>query len=265
MGTCFWNCVGRCSQIHNDDEDGTDFSWKQFAFGYIRQQCRSSNSFCFNGVILPKTLERIRPCQLEMERAQMMTGCKSTLSRKARGRAKANTTIQKGSRTTSTTNTSSTDINTCKYCGRTGHWAKDCWRPGGAHDNSTNDNSNTQKGKSHKSHKKRKGKSKQVDVEETNQPSQIASTVSCPSQTPRTIGELSCNSNMEPWITGVTINSVSSTKRQGGAEYLLLDSGAQLSRMSDRSVQTKKVLLLDPGIHTASGARLQHDGGRLVT
>ena len=36
------------------------------------------------GVTLPETLERIRPCQLEMERAQMMTGCKSTLSRKAR-------------------------------------------------------------------------------------------------------------------------------------------------------------------------------------
>ena len=29
------------------------------------------------------------------------------------------------------------------------------------------------------------------------------------------------------------------------------------------SIQDKKVPLLDPGIHTASGARLQHDGGRL--
>ena len=35
---------------------------------------------------------------------------------------------------------------------------------------------------------------------------------------------------------GVTINSLSPTKRQAGAEYLLLGSGAQL----------------DPGIHTAS-------------
>ena len=46
---------------------------------------------CCNGVTLAETLERIRPCQLEMERAQMMTGRKSTLSRKARGTGKANT------------------------------------------------------------------------------------------------------------------------------------------------------------------------------
>ena len=39
---------------------------------------------CCNGVTLPENLERIRPCQLEMERAQMMTGCKPSLSRKAR-------------------------------------------------------------------------------------------------------------------------------------------------------------------------------------
>ena len=31
------------------------------------------------------------------------------------------------------------------------------------------------------------------------------------------------------------------------------------------SIQDKKIPLPDPGIHTASGARLQHDGGRLVT
>ena len=45
--------------------------------------------FCCNGVILPETLEHPRPCQLymeqEMEQVGMMTtGCKSTLSRKAR-------------------------------------------------------------------------------------------------------------------------------------------------------------------------------------
>ena len=109
---------------------------------------------------------------------------------------------QKGNRTTSTTTAASADINACKNCcGRTGHWVKDCWRPsGGTYDNSTKNNSNTQKGKSHR---KGKGKSKHVDVVATNQPSETASTVSCPSQTPSTIGELSCNSDVEPWITGV--------------------------------------------------------------
>ena len=113
---------------------------------------------------------------------------------------------QKGNRPTSTSITSSTDINTCKNCGRTGHWVKDCWRPsGGAYDTSTSDNSNPQKGKGH-NHKKGKGKGKHVDVVETNQPSDTASTaastVSYPSQTPTTIGELSCTSNVEPWIMG---------------------------------------------------------------
>ena len=63
---------------------------------------------------------------------------------------------------------------------------------------------------------------------------------------------------------GVTINSVSSTRRQAGAEYLLLDSVAQLHACPIK-FPGQKVPWLDPGIHTASGARLQHDGGRLVT
>ena len=42
-------------------------------------------------------------------------------------------------------NMSNTDINTCKNCGRTGHWAKDCWRAGGGpYDNPTSNNSYTQ-------------------------------------------------------------------------------------------------------------------------
>ena len=62
----------------------------------------------------------------------------------------------------------------------------------------------------------------------------------------------------------MTINSVSSTRRQAGAEYLLLDSGAQL-HACPITHPGQKIPLLDPGIHTASGAILQHDGGRLVT
>ena len=61
----------------------------------------------------------------------------------------------------------------------------------------------------------------------------------------------------------VTLNSVS-TRRQAGAEYLLLDSGAQL-HACPITYPGQKIPLPDPGIHTASGARLQHDGGRLVT
>ena len=71
-------------------------------------------------------LERIRPRHMEMER-QMMTRCKLTLSRKVRERAKVKNQYQRGNRTTSTTNTSSTDINMCKNCGKPGDWAKDCW------------------------------------------------------------------------------------------------------------------------------------------
>ena len=61
----------------------------------------------------------------------------------------------------------------------------------------------------------------------------------------------------------VTINSVS-TRSQAGAEYLLLDSGAQLHACPIK-YPGQKVPLSDPGMHTASGPRLQHDGGRLVT
>ena len=53
---------------------------------------------------------------------------------------------------------------------------------------------------------------------------------------------------------GVTINSVS-TWRRAGAEYLLLDSGAQLHGFPIKCLG-QTVPLLDPGIHTASGDRL---------
>ena len=200
--------------------------------------------------------------------------------KKGKRKGKGKNQHQRGNRTT---NTSSTDIITCKNCGIPGHWAKDCWNPGGgAHDNSASNNSNPQKGKGHK---KGKGKGKHVDVVETNrpsetaspatfnsvvsftsteynwrtlvhfkrgtvagkgkskntgkgkgkhvdvvetehlQPSETASTVSYLSQDLSVVGEISCISSVDPWIMGVTLNSVSSTRRQAGAEYLLLDSG----------------------------------------
>ena len=52
--------------------------------------------------------------------------------------------------------------------------------------------------------------------------------------------------------------------RQAGAEYLLLDSGAQL-HACPITYPGQKIPLPHPGIHTASGARLQHDGGPPAT
>ena len=173
--------------------------------------------------------------------------------------AKANTKSRKGNRTTSTTNTSSTDINTCKNCGRTEHWAKDCWRPGGGTYDSSTSNHNPQKGKDH-SHKKGKGKGKHVDVMETNQPSETASTVSYPSQTPSTIGELSCNSNVEPWIMGVTINSVS-TRRQAGAEFLAFLTVVHSFTHVRSSIQDKKYrcLILESTLQVELDSNMTED------
>ena len=62
---------------------------------------------------------------------------------------------------------------------------------------------------------------------------------------------------------GVTVNSVS-TRRQAGAEHLLLDSGGSQLHAYPIAYPGQKMLLV-PDIHSASGARLQHDGGLLVT
>ena len=71
-----WDCAsgtsfGRCSQVHSDDEKNTDFLWKGCSWVHTP----TVPLFC-NGGTLPETLGRIRPCQLVMERAQMMIGCK---------------------------------------------------------------------------------------------------------------------------------------------------------------------------------------------
>ena len=63
---------------------------------------------------------------------------------------------------------------------------------------------------------------------------------------------------------GVTLNSVSSIRRQSGAVYLFLDNGAQL-HACPITYPGQKIPLPDPGIRTAGGPRLQHDGERVVT
>ena len=79
---------------------------------------------CCNAVIFPNTLEAPRPCQLEVKQVRVKTtGCKSTL-KKSKRKGKGKHPHQKGTRTK---NTSDTVINTCKNCGRKGHWVKDCW------------------------------------------------------------------------------------------------------------------------------------------
>ena len=60
------------------------------------------------------------------------------------------------------------------------------------------------------------------------------------------------------WITGVTINSVSSTRRQVGAEKLLLNTVHSFTHVRSEYPRQRVP-------YTASGARLQHDGGRFVT
>ena len=206
----------------------------------LLQWCYSFRNFGVNPTITAGNVTSVDDDRMQVD---------SLKNGKEKGKSKSH--HQKGSRPTSTTNTISTDVNTCKNCGRHGHWAKDCWGPGGgAHDNSTS-HSNPQKGK---------GKGKHVDFVESNQPSDTASTaastVSHPSQTPSTVGQLSCTSKVEPWIMGVTINSVS-TGRQAGAEYLLLDSGAHL-HACPIMFPVLGIHSPDPGIHTASGALLQH-------
>ena len=97
--------------------------------------------------------------------------------------------------------------------------------------------------------------------------SETASTVSYPSQTPSTIGALPCNPDVEQkrWDRGCDNHfRVLPQEDKLVQSNLLLDSGAQLHACPIKC-SGQKVPLPDPGILTASGARLQHDRGRLVT
>ena len=141
---------------------------------------------------------------------------------------------------------------------------KYCWRSGaGAHDNNTLTTATQTKARPTRKAQAKASRwtwLKLLSLPKQTQPCRIFP------QTPTTFGALSCNSEIEHqgWIMGVTINCLSSTKRQAGAECLLLDSGAQLPACPIK-YRGQTVPLLDLGIHTASGARFQHDGGRLVT
>ena len=208
---------------------------------------------CCSGVTPLETLERIRPRHLEMERVQMMTGCKLTLSSKVRERAKVKTNtreeIARPARPTRALQTSTrartvANLNIGKKTA--GIWVGERMTIPPTEILA-----------------KARVNTQVMGKANTWTPSETSSNVSYLSQDPSVVGELLCISIVDPWIMGVQINSVSSVRRQAGAEYLLLDSGAQL-HACPISYPRHKIPLPDPGIHTASGERLQHDGRRLV-
>ena len=63
---------------------------------------------------------------------------------------------------------------------------------------------------------------------------------------------------------GVTTNSLSSTRSDKLAQSITFLTVVHSFTHVRSSIQDKECPLLDPGIHTASKARLQHDGGHLV-
>ena len=155
----------------------------------------------------------------------MMTGCTLTLSRKVNEKAKVKTNIKEQTRApqTSTRARIVANLDIGRKTAGIPLEERMTIPPVG-------------KGKSKNTGK---GKGKHVDVVETEQlqPSETASTVSYPSQDPSVVGELSCISSVDLWIMGVTLNSVSSTRKQAGAEYLFLDM-----------YPGQKIPLPDPGI-----------------
>ena len=79
-----------------------------------------------------------------------------------------------------------------------------------------------------KNTKKGKDRGNQVDVVETNQSSETASTLSYPSQTLSTIEALWCNAERLDHDTVRNDSQFRVFHTETSAEYLLLDSGAQL-------------------------------------
>ena len=133
----------------------------------------------------------------------------------------------------------------------------------GAYDNNTSNN-NTNKGKNNN-----KGKGKQLDVVQTSPLSEADSTVSCPSQTPSATQAFWCTSDVQQkgldHDTGRSDNHflLSSTRRRSGAEYLLLDSGAQLHACPIKH-PGQRGRLFDRGILEARWVRFKLPEGRTV-
>ena len=160
------------------------------------------------------------------------------------------------------TNTSSTDIKTCKNCGRTGQLVRDCWRQGGgAYDNSTSNNSNTQKGKNHKKAKAKANKWtlwKRICLLKQLQPCRILHKHWVQLENSRAIQTR--NRKVRSWVR----QSIPCPQRDKLLQSVCFLTAVHSFALVRSRIQDKKNrrLILDS---TASGARLQHDGGRLVT
>ena len=88
--------------------------------------------------------------------------------------------------------------------------------------------------------------------------------MSHPSQTPSTIGELSCNSNVEPWTICVTINPCLFKETSWCRVFCFLTVVHSFTHVRS-SIQDKmyRCLILDFTLQVE--LELQHDGRRLVT
>ena len=123
MGTRVWNCVGRCSQVHSDDEHGTDFfldtvcTWVHMPTAQLFAQPCCSGVTPRNFGANP-TASSGNGTSADDDRMQVDS------LKKGKRKGKGTNQRQRGNRTTSTTNTSSADINACKNCGKPGHWRK---------------------------------------------------------------------------------------------------------------------------------------------
>ena len=153
---------------------------------------------------------------------------------------------QRGNRSTST---SSTDINTCKNCGANLDIGR---KTAGIPVEERMTIPSAEILAKARVKTQAKGKANTWTLTKQNNLNLLKQLQPCriyPSQDPSVVGELSCISSVDPRIMGVTLNSVSSIRRQAGAEYLLLDSGAQL-HACPITYPGQKIPLLEPGVHT---------------
>ena len=115
-----------------------------------------------------------------------------------------------------------------------------------------------------KNNAKGQSKGKWVDVVQTSQPSKAFSGAFLVFFLHRHRTQLKLFSAIQTRSKeGGTLSSLLQESRQFGAEYLLVDICAQFLACPTEN-PGQRVYSLDLGLHTASGARLQHVGGRSV-